>query len=182
MNDTLNQQISQFLDDELSHEESISLLQEMQMNAELFNKKNRYEAISHALKSDTFLTVETDFSAKIAEQIQHEPYYLLPKKKVVITNGQKIFALAASVAVVAVLVGRNINDPAERVKTSSILQLVQLQQPKQTTKTVADTSKPDSYPLNKRINDYLQAHNSSIYVNDDPIAGSMASVTAYKQK
>jgi sigma-E factor negative regulatory protein RseA len=181
MNHTLNQKISQFLDDELSHEESISLLQEMQMNTELINRKNRYEAISHALKSDAFLTVSTDFSAKIAEQIQHEPHYFLPQKKM-ITNGQKIFALAASVAVVAVLVGRNINDPAERVKTSSILQLAQLQQSKQVTKTVAETSKSDTYPLNKRINDYLQAHNSSIYVNDDPIAGSMASVTAYKQK
>ena len=81
MNEELNQKISQFLDNELDHDEALSLLQKMQSRSELINTKNRYEAISHALKTDVFLAVDPDFSAKISEAIQQEPTYLLPRYK-----------------------------------------------------------------------------------------------------
>ncbi len=193
MNEELNQKISQFLDNELDHDEALSLLQKMQSRSELINTKNRYEAISHAIKSDVFLAVDPAFSAKISEAIQQEPTYLLSRnKKPVRRPSPKLLALAASVAVVAVLATQNMNNPAERVKTSSILQLAQRpiaeqqiakQSPiKQPSQSVVNTHKTEPYPLNARINDYLQAHDNSVYTHGEVNAEPMTRVTAYSQE
>ncbi len=55
MPEDLNQKISQFLDNELDHVQALNLLNKMQLQPELQDKLNRYEAISHALKTDVFL-------------------------------------------------------------------------------------------------------------------------------
>ena len=55
MPEDLNQKISQFLDNELDHVEALNLLKKMQLQSELQDKLNRYEAISHAMKTDVFL-------------------------------------------------------------------------------------------------------------------------------
>lgn len=193
MNEELNQKISQFLDNELDHDEALSLLQKMQSRSELINAKNRYEAISHALKTDVFLSVDPDFSAKISEAIQREPAYLLPRyKKPVRRASPKLLALAASVAVVAVLATQSMNNPAEHVKTSSILQLAQrplAEQPvakqsptKQSSQSVVNSNKTEPYPLNARINDYLQAHDNSVYTHGEVSPEPMTRVTAYSQE
>lgn len=181
MNEELHKKISQFIDDELGHDEALSLLQKMQSQSELINTMNRYEAISHALKTDVFLTINADFSAKISQQIQQEPHYFLPQRKLISRN-YKLAALAASIAVVAVLAGRNMNTPAERFKTSPTLQVAQQQSPRQVSKPVVYASQAQEIPLNIRINDYLQAHNSSVYTNGEANVKSMTRVTAYGQE
>jgi sigma-E factor negative regulatory protein RseA len=178
MPEDLNQKISQFLDNELDHDEALTLLQKMQLQSELQDKMNRYEAISHALKTDVFLAVESDFSASIRQQIQQEPFYLLPQSKS-IKRGHKLIALAASIAIVAVITERSMNNnPAEQLKAASILQVAQQQPPK----PVVYTHQAEQPPLNARINDYLQAHNSSVYTNGEANFQPFARVTAYSQK
>ena len=165
MPEDLNQKISQFLDNELNHADALTLLQKMQSQAELQDKMNRYEAISHALKTDIFLAVRTDFSAKIHQHIRQEPVYLLPQRKS-FKRTHKLMALAASVAIVVVIARLSINLP---FKAASTLQVAQQQA-------------LEPYPLNKRINDYLQAHNSSVYTNGEADFQPLARVTAYSDK
>lgn len=186
MNEALNQKISQFLDDDLDADDALDLLQKMQADAELIRTFNRYEAISHVLKNHEFLAIKPDFSASIAEQIQQEPFYLLPKRRpTIIPPHYKSLALAASIAVIAVFAVRGINHPAERINPPSTLQVAQ-RQAVQAQKPVIHARRSaqpqEQYPLNKRINDYLQAHNNSVYTHGETDFAPLASVTAYRQK
>ncbi|MDO9106769.1 MAG: RseA family anti-sigma factor [Methylovulum sp.] len=185
MNKALNQKISQFLDDDLDAGDALDLLQKMQWDADAANTLNRYEAISHALKTNEFLAVSPDFAAKIAEQIQQEPFYLLPGRRPATVSRHKLLALAASVAVIAVLAMRGVNNQAGHTQQPSGLQVAQ-QPSVQPAKVAAYTRQPaqlqEQYPLNKRINDYLQAHNNSVYTNGGADFAPLTSVTAYRQK
>jgi len=184
MNEEMNQKISQFLDNELDYDEALHLLQDLHTNPELTNTLNRYEAISHALKTDQFLNLSADFSAKVSQQLQHEPIHLLPRKKSATRSfPYQWLALAASVAVVSVLAVRSLPNPGDNDKLpASSLQVAQQQTPKNLPNPQVDTQKTESeIPLNARINDYLQAHNGSVYANN-PNLKSIARVTTYNQK
>jgi len=177
MPEDLNQKISQFLDNELDHEEALTLLQKMQLESELLDKMNRYEVISHAMKTDLFLFTNADFSTKIRQQIQQEPIYLLPQHKP-IKRRHKVIALAASIALVAVIAERSMNHQAEQLNAASTLFVAQQQPPK----PVVYTQQAEKLPLNTRINEYLQAHNSSVYTNGEANFQPFARVTSYSQK
>lgn len=177
MPEDLNQKISQFLDNELDHDDALYCLKKMQSQPELQDKFNRYQTISHVMKADAFLLTKDGFSTKIHEQIQQEPVYFLPQHKSSRQNHKKI-AIAASFVIVAVIAGRSVNNPAQHPKGASIVQVAQIQTPAQSGKPV----ELSQYPLNKRINDYLQAHNSSVYTNGEADFQPFARVTAYSQK
>ncbi len=177
MPEDLNQKISQFLDNELDHVHALNLLKKMQSQPELQDKLHRYEAISNAMKTEVFLLTKSDFSIKIRQQIQQEPIYLLPQHKP-IKRRHKVIALAASIVIVAVIAERGINNQADQLKAASTQQVAQHQ-----------AQKPADYehqanepPLNTRINEYLQAHNSSVYTNGEANFQTFARVTAYSQK
>lgn len=63
------EKISRFLDDDLSHDETLSLLQTIAEQPELKNKLKRYAAISHAIKTNDFLWVTDDFAARIQQEM-----------------------------------------------------------------------------------------------------------------
>ncbi|MDP2902057.1 MAG: sigma-E factor negative regulatory protein [Methylovulum sp.] len=182
MNKALNQKISQFLDDDLDVDGALYLLQKIQSDADTANTLKRYQAVSHALKTNQFLMANTDFSAKIIAQIEQEAFYLSPKHKPTITHNRKLIALAASIAVIAVLTARGINNP----NPLSTLQVATQQHTEQASKSVnyahLSGSNQEQYPLNKRINDYLQAHNNSVYTQGEADLAPLSRVTAYQQK
>jgi len=93
-------------------------------------------------------------------------------------RSHKQIAVAASIVIVAVIAGRSMNDPNQHVKAASTFQIAQNKLPGQLDKPVEVTQ----YPLNKQINDYLQAHNSSIYTNGEADFQPYARVTAYSNK
>ena len=177
MSEDLNQKISQFLDNELDPVDALSLLKKMRSQPELQDKLNRYEMISHAMKADAFLLTKADFSTKLQQQIQQEPVYLLPQRKR-FKPSHKQMALAASFVIVAVIVGRSMNDPDPHFKAASALQVAQQPHPE---KSVNPAEVPQNQ-LNKRINDYLQAHNSSVYTNGEANFQPFARVATYSQK
>jgi sigma-E factor negative regulatory protein RseA len=177
MSEDLNQKISQFLDNELNHIEALNLLHKIQSQPELQDKLNRYEAISHAIKTDAFLLTKDDFSKNIRQQIQQEPVYLLPQHKSFKPSHKQI-AVAASIVIVAVIAGRSLNDQSSNSRSASILQVAQNQPTEQPVNTTQDAH----HPLNKRINEYLQAHNSSVYTNGEANFQPFAKVTAYSHK
>ena len=181
MSEDLNQKISQFLDNELDHIDALNLLKKIQLQSEFQDKLKRYEAISHAMKTGVFLLAKSEFSTTIRQQIQKEPVYLLPKHKPV-KRSHKQIAVAASIVIVAVIAGRSMNDPNQHSKTASIVQVAQQQLSKQSPNPVVYENQVAQYPLNKRINDYLQAHNSSVYTNGEANFQPLARVTAYSHK
>lgn len=187
MHEDLNQKISQFLDNELDQDEALSILQKMQLQPDLKNKMTRYEAISHVLKTDMFLCPDTDFSTRISQQIQQEPFYLLPKTHQLPENkplkrSNKMIALAASIAVVAIITSQGINNSDTKVKTSSTLQLAQQTAIKQSPTPGTNPQQNSQYPINARINDYLQAHNTSVYTNGEANFRPFARVSAHSQE
>lgn len=175
MNDELKQHISEFLDDELDHADSLKLLQSMQQNHELTDTLNRYAAISHLLKNKQHLPIAKDFTATISTQIEQEAFYLLPKRKQT-KPVYKMLALAASIAAIAVITTNTIKNPTESP------QLAQQQVAQQKTTQPAPTKETEQYPLNARINDYLQAHNNSVYTNGQADFRPLAKVTAYNSQ
>ena len=182
MPEDLNQKISQFLDNELDNVETLALLQKMQLRSELQDKLNRYEAISHAMKTDVFLVAKSDFSARLNQQIQQEPVYFLPQHKP-IKRDSKLIALAASIAIVAVIAGRSMSDQEQHSKAASKAQMMaQHRLPEQSSNPSVYAKQDAQYPLNKRINDYLQAHNSSIYTDGETSSQPFARVTTYSHK
>ena len=181
MSEDLNQKISQFLDNELDHVQALNLLKKMQLQPEFQDKMNRYEAISYALKTDVFLATLSDFSAKTHQRIQQEPVYLLPQHKP-FKRTHKLIALAASIAIVAVIAGRSMNDLDQHFKAASPVQVAQQYLSEQPSNPVVYAKQAAQYPLNKRINDYLQAHNNSVYTNGEANFQPYARVTAYSQK
>ncbi|MEI6335535.1 MAG: sigma-E factor negative regulatory protein [Methylococcaceae bacterium] len=178
MSEDLNQKISQFLDNEIDPVDALSLLKKMRSQPELQDKLKRYEMISHAMKADAFLLTKTDFSTKIQQQIQQEPVYLLPQQRKRFKPSHKQVALAASFVIVAVIVGRSMNDPDQPFKAASALQVAQQPLPE---KLVNSVELPQNQ-LKKRINDYLQAHNSSVYTNGEADFQPFARVATYSQK
>jgi sigma-E factor negative regulatory protein RseA len=192
MFEEINENISRLVDGDLGHTESVDLLKKMQSDDALKCKLSRYQAISQALKTDQFYQVSPDFSRKVFQEIQQEPSYLLPQLKSQSHtkmpwqdkySKRKMYAVAASTLVAAVLVGQGIREDQsgntyQTVSASAIPQqsfpsnLVQAKQPK---------LKP-RHPLNAQFNDYLQAHNSSVYTNGEANFQPYAKVVAYGQE
>lgn len=180
MNNPFNQQISQFIDHELDYDDSLNLLQNLQANTELIEQLQRYETISHALKTEQFLNLRPDFATKIAQQIAQEPSYFLPARKpqpasAPANRPYALLALAASVAVVAVLA--TTPNVLKRDQAASSLQVAQ-QSNTQIPQAADNTVQPPVYSLNAQISDYLQTHPSL----EQRELNAITSVTAYPQK
>lgn len=69
----MTEKISRLLDDDLSHDETLILLEIIKEQPELKNKLKRYAAVSHAMKTDDFLWISTDFTTRIQQEIQKMP-------------------------------------------------------------------------------------------------------------
>jgi sigma-E factor negative regulatory protein RseA len=184
MHDDLIQRISQFLDNELDQEEALSILKKIQIEPELLSKMNRYEAISHVLKTDVLLYPSSDFSAKVNKELRNEPIHLLPKnyffgaKK--LPRQSTIIALAASIAVVAIISFQGINFVGNNLKSPS-LQLAKQQNPEKLAQEVVGLHEKEQLPANARFNDYLQAHNSSIYTSGEANFRPFATVSVHSR-
>lgn len=183
MHEDMNNKISQFLDDELPYEEALNLLQKMRVDSELADKLRRYEAVSHALKNDDLLVAaRPDFISSVSRRIQLEPAYLITDvdqravRKQHFTRSQKIAAAAASVAVIAFASQMRRPEPATKMLVATSKPSARPASKTETSKTLRDSS-----PVNRQINDYLQAH-SSIYTNGQVESHPYAQVTHYSQK
>lgn len=187
MFEELNENISGLVDGELEHGQTLDLLKKIQLDDGLKCKMSRYQAISQALRTDQFHQVSSDFSRKVFQEIQQEPTYFLPQLKPQATTQwqskypkRKMYAVAASALVAAVLVGQGIrNDQAgNTLPTLSANAIPQQSMP--TALAKADPTKQRTrQPLNAQFNEYLQAHNSSVYTNGEANFQPYAKVAAY---
>lgn len=190
MFEELNENISGLVDGELEHSQTLDLLKIIQSNDELKCKMSRYQAISQALRTDQFHQVSSDFSRKVFQEIQQEPTYFLPHLKPTQPQAKplwkgkypkrKMYAVAASALVAAVLVGQGIrNDHVGNTLTTLSANAIP-QQSMPTTLAKSDpTRQRTRQPLNAQFNEYLQAHNSSVYTNGEANFQPYAKVATY---
>jgi len=161
----MTEKISRFLDNDLSHNETLDILQEVAKQPELKEKLKRYAAISHAIKTDNFSLISDDFAARI----HHEIHQIPPVVAVPPASRQHYWLAlaAASIAAMAVLVGQNINGAIQQPNNPATLQLTQQTTQYKQTASVQITYQKAQHPFNARINDYLQEHNNSGYSNGE---------------
>lgn len=181
MHEESKQKISQLLDNDLDRTEALGLLQAIRKTPDLQNTLRRYEAISHALKTEKFLVPESDFSARLREKIRQEPAYLLQRRHIPSSPRFKAYATAASIAVVGIITGFYIR-PSDNltVPVATTGQTILLSASNKQPVNPPRQGQQDS--INKQINEYLQAHNSSVYTNGQARFQLNARVTAYSQK
>jgi sigma-E factor negative regulatory protein RseA len=162
----MNEKISRFLDNDLSQNETLNLLEQAAEQPELKEKLKRYAAVSHAIKTDNFSWVADDFAARVHQEI-HQVYPVVT----VLPASRRHYWLGlavASTAAIAVFAGGGIdwsiklrNDPA----TLQIARQATIQRKPAT--TAQTTYKKAPHQFNARINDYLQEHNNSGYSNGE---------------
>lgn len=184
MQDELKQQISRFVDNELDLQQALSLIPEVSKNAELKKKLNRYQLVSQALKSEEGVILKSDFAEKISEQIKQEPVYFIPQKKARITWQKTSLAVAASLALVAVMVPKVLKQNAP--KTQEVLMVAQ-QHPQQPVEMISAEQRQQLLRLrqqraNQRLNDYLLAHSNGIYTIGASNYQPYARVAGYSQE
>lgn len=180
MVDELKQKISQLLDDDLSYQEALSLLKKLHGQPGFQQQLHRYEAISHVLKSDAFIAVDADFAQRVSRSIQAEPIYLIPQRQSIKKRYAAVSALAASLAAVALLSSRNIDHSTQLQRAP----LAQSQPAMLAGNTQLTDTQPnsDSDSTRTRFIEYLQAHNSSRYIDGSINLQPYARTVQYQQE
>ena len=188
MADDINQKISCFIDDELKYNEALDLLKESQSNPTLQNKLNRYQTISYCLSYKKALPIEEDFLSRVQQGISKDPLYFpsvnsQPKK-----SYRTFMALAACVSLIAIIVSKTVEDkPLEEFNPLSPSTIAAITPPKinqqKTIKLASNTSEKPTKKNNRnsRFNDYLQAHNTSLYTNSTITFQPYTQTASYEQ-
>lgn len=168
----MNQKISRFLDDELAPAELESILLEIDRQPEFKKTMQRYQLMSQVLRSDDVVLANNDFLHKVTQDIKQEPHHFLPKqaiKQKLPPTWQKAFiAIAASVAIVAVIVFHQ-GGPQ---KTESPQLMAQTSDVTLQTQAVNNSQ-------HQRLKAYLKAHSDDMYVDGSANFQSYARVASY---
>lgn len=97
----MKEQISALIDDDLHIEDASQLLNMMHGSAPLRDTWSEYQLIGDVLRGEPVMS--SDLSSKIMQQIAQEPVVLAPKPSRLKSAWQHSWAMAASVAAVAVV-------------------------------------------------------------------------------
>jgi len=150
--DEFNQKLSEFLDDDLSAEESLRLLDRIESSPELQARWRRYHAISAAMKGRKGILADEQFMMKVSTAIKREPTVLVPRPEARKARERLVtLALAASLAFMAILVGKSLHE------NSPVLG-VELSARNESAGSTAVASSDSKFP------DYLVMHNETAYL------------------
>lgn len=147
------------LDNELSVEEALDVLQQIEKSEELKLRWNRYNITSSALKSNIFPV--TDLTSQLSKRLESEPSILASQhKKSSSYKGRMVAAaLAASIALITVISMSNFEKPS--LSDSAKPTVVVKSPPPSIDPQLATDSEPPA--LDPRFNRYLFTHNESTY-------------------
>ena len=186
--------ISQLIDGELDNHQSLSLLKKLQDDEVLQDKQRRYHIVSQLLKAQQPAVADSDFVNRVAAQLQDEPVYLRPPQPIQFNWKQASLALAASVAILAVVVTPKLmNHKALQPSGAALVVAQQDQQHSSQLESMQQTAKLTSpqaraayvnqrYPVTHRFNDYLQAHSNSVYTIGASVYQPYAQTVGYRQE
>lgn len=140
------------LDGELSPVESLQLLEHIEHDPALREQWRRYCLMSETMKSGRVLVPDTNFVERVSAKLADEPTILAPKiakrrLPVQVVTG----VLAACLALVAILVGRSLNDYAPAPGANLFAS--------------ADFTAPSTQaPVDPEFRDYLVTHYETAYL------------------
>ena len=145
--------LSASMDDELPAQEALAVLSALGRDPELRLKRQRQELVRLCLQGGKGAVPASDFSLSVREAIDREPPILAPSAfRRPLGERMATFALAASIAVVSVLVVRSVSHYSPE-QASQILANVNL-----TTPVVRASMEPD-------LRDYINMHHESTYLS-----------------
>ena len=176
MNEEINLKLSQLVDNELSRNETIKLLDLVNETSGLEEKLSRYEFISRIIRQEDSIQLETDFVDQVSLKIQQEPVVFSPFWRRSNIGLQAVVAIAASVAVVSVIVFGDLSLPTDSHQTNLTIARDQEAQQKL---NVAESA---PHSVDKRFVEYLEAHDNSLYSAGSPGFQSYARVVSYGQE
>lgn len=109
--DSLKEELSLLLDGELRPNESLKLLNRIEKDPALRAQWSRYCIMSEIMRSRTVLLPDSAFVERISASLAQEPTVLAPRPdKRRVRERMVTGALAASLALLALLVGKSLND------------------------------------------------------------------------
>lgn len=152
----LKLRLSMLLDGELDGRDNPRLIERIEHEEELKQTWSRYNLIGQAMRSPRGMMVDDEFSRRISAAIEKEPTVLAPRR----AGGpgserrQRVvgFALAASLAGVALMVGKSVMDHGGDLVANLGSQ-----------QTVAMAPANDT-ASDGQFNDYLLSHNETAYM------------------
>jgi len=154
-NEITTEKLSALLDDELEYKDSLSLWTRVAQERELGEKLYRYGLARECMHDERPLLIDSGFADRISQAIAEEPTVFAPRAlKQKHHERLATIALAASIAVLAVFVGRSINDYSP-MRANEMLALVDMG-----SSAVKASMEPD-------LRDYLTMHNESVYMAGD---------------
>jgi sigma-E factor negative regulatory protein RseA len=155
MNDSLHEQLSALVDDELTGYEHDLLLKRIGNDDQLYQRLSRYQLISDALQSHLPERVDPAFSRRVKGMLRSEPALSGYSRLTALAKPMAGLAVAASVAVMAVM-----SIQSSRQETSSPADVVASVPPAGDYLRVQDDpGKPVSSPADRKLDIYLVNHN-----------------------
>jgi len=154
-NEVTTEKLSALLDDELEYKEGLSIWMRVAQERELGEKFYRYGLARECMHEERPLLIDSGFADRISQAIAEEPTVFAPRA-LRLKHHERLatIALAASIAVLAVFVGRSINDYSP-MRANEMLAQVDMG-----SSAVKASMEPD-------LRDYLTMHNESVYMAGD---------------
>lgn len=169
----INQKISLLIDDELDSRQAQRLLQEIQHDPELQATLQRYQLLGQALKYKQCQVLDKQFAAKIHQQISQEPSYLLPSAKPVTVVKPNRFSvqkagLALAASILLAIMWLTSNQAYQQAPLPSLVFMA----PQQDVPA----------GMSPRLNEYLQAHDNTLYSSQTGRVQPYARVVGFHQE
>ena len=162
----LRMRMSMLMDSDLEGHDNQRLIDAIESDAELKAAWGHYSQIGDVIRASASGPMpDKNFAANISALIAQEPTILAPKKVNSLPSKRVSMAtigLAASLAMVAVIVGKSVNDHTEVFHTDSYAQA-------HSNQVAAKYGNQVENQADSQFNDYLVMHNESAYM-----AGSAA--------
>ena len=150
--DGLRQELCLLLDEELGQRESLKLLSGIEADPELREQWRRYNLIGIAMRSRGALLPDRGFVDRVSAALVDEPTVLAPSTANRSRREKAVtIALAASLAAVAIMVGKSLNDYSP-TRGPGLLAQVGLTDPAMQS------------PMDPEFRDYLVAHYETAYL------------------
>ena len=148
----MKERLSALLDEELGQHESLDFLKQMEHDAAGRRLWHRYAVVKEAIRSTSsqVLLPDAGFADRVREALKDEPVILAPRVSRRQTRERAAtFALAASLAVLALIAGRSLNEYSP-IKGAEML---------------ARVEPAVNVPMDAELRDYLAIHDETTYLS-----------------
>lgn len=155
----IKMRISMLMDADLDGRDNPRLIDRLESDAEMKAAWARYTLIGDVMRSPKEPLVNKDFAARISAILDEEPTVLAPKalkRELPVRPSAVSWALAASLAVAAIMVGKSVNDHSDLFQSASAGLLK--------TQVAAQQAEPAENLAESQFNDYLVMHGETAYM------------------